>query len=51
MHAEPTISIVALTKHLKLSSTAIENNIRRLKKNDAICRVGAAKGGYWEVLQ
>jgi len=51
MHAEPTISIRALAQALEMSSTAIENNIRWLKKHGLIRRVGPAKGGYWEVLK
>jgi len=51
MQAESTISIVALSALLGMSSTAIEKNIRWLKARDLIRRVGPAKGGYWQVLK
>lgn len=50
MVKNPTISITTLAKELDISTTAIENNIKNLKKQGLIKRVGNAKSGHWEVL-
>ena len=47
----PKISIVQLAKELNLSTTAIEKNIKYLKDNKYIKRIGSAKGGYWEIVE
>ena len=47
----PTLSAKQLAKHLELSSRAIEKNIAQLKVDGRLKRVGAAKGGYWEVVE
>lgn len=44
------ITISELSKKTYLGTTAIENNIKKLKGKDLLKRVGAAKGGSWEVL-
>ena len=44
------ISITDLSKLIGISTTAIEKNIKYLKKNKLIKRIGSAKGGYWEVI-
>jgi len=33
-----------------ISTTAVENNIAKLKKKGILNRIGPDKGGYWEVL-
>lgn len=50
MHNNPKISITQLAKELSLSTTAIEKNIKFLKDNGHLVRVGSAKSGYWEVV-
>ncbi len=45
------ITSLELSKYLSLSITAIENNISKLKKIGIIKRIGADKGGYWEVVE
>ena len=45
------ISITDMSEKIGISTTAIENNIKKLKKKGIIKRVGPAKGGYWEVLE
>jgi ATP-dependent DNA helicase RecG len=40
-----------LAKQLSLSTTAVDKNIRYLKLQGQIKRVGPAKGGRWEALK
>ncbi|MFQ5639042.1 MAG: HTH domain-containing protein, partial [bacterium] len=47
----PAITVAMLAETLKISTTAVENNIRILKKQGYITRIGPAKGGHWEVLK
>ena len=47
---EPTITIVALAKRLKLSETTIERNIKGLKEKGVIIREGSKKKGQWTVV-
>jgi len=51
MRLEPSISQVALSKIVGIGTNKIENNIKYLKENDWIQRIGPAKGGHWEVLK
>jgi ATP-dependent DNA helicase RecG len=44
-----TVSIEELSKEIGISSTAIENNLKYLKENDYIERVGSPKDGYWKL--
>ena len=48
MQEDPGITIPRLAKVLGLSTRAVEKNIRHLKTNGVVRRVGAAKGGRWE---
>jgi ATP-dependent DNA helicase RecG len=43
------ISIVEISKRLGISSTSVENNIKKLKDKGLLERKGPAKGGYWAV--
>ena len=45
----PNITQVQLSKIMSIGLTAIENNIRYLKENGYIERVGSNKTGYWNV--
>ena len=36
-----------IAKQLKLGTTAIENNIAKLKEIGLLKRIDPAKGGYW----
>jgi ATP-dependent DNA helicase RecG len=47
--SDKSISIVEISKKLKLGTTAVENNIAKLKKMGLLKRVGPAKGGHWEI--
>lgn len=44
------ITIPELSKLVDISTTAIENNIKYLKENNLLRRVGGAKDGYWEKI-
>jgi len=44
------ITSVELAKKIGISTTAIDNNISKLKEKGLIRRVGPDKGGSWEVL-
>lgn len=48
--ANPTITIVELSKQLGISTTAIEKTLKRLKAREVLRRVGSARSGHWEVL-
>ncbi|MBA7498170.1 hypothetical protein ES704_00905 [subsurface metagenome] len=44
------ITAKELSEHIKISTTAVDNNISKLKKKGILKRIGPAKGGYWEVI-
>jgi ATP-dependent DNA helicase RecG len=46
----PQISLAQLSKNVKISQTAIENNIKKLKQKGILTRIGPAKGGHWEII-
>ena len=50
MKKNPYITKEQLSKILKIRTTAIDNNIAKLKKAGKLKRVGPDKGGYWEVI-
>ena len=43
------IPIPEISEKIGISTTAVENNIAKLKKKGILKRFGPAKGGYWEV--
>ena len=45
-----TITINELSNKIKISTTAIENNIKFLKNSGFLQRIGSDKGGYWKVI-
>ncbi len=47
--ANPKVTVVRLADQLGLSTTAVENNLRYLKAQKLILRIGPAKGGFWQV--
>jgi len=47
----PTITIVELSDQIGISTTAVENNIKKLKEKAIIDRTGSDKTGKWEVLE
>lgn len=46
----PTISIEELTKECTLTRDGINYNIKKLKKEGIIKRIGPDNGGHWEVI-
>lgn len=51
MRENPKITSLELATLLKMSSTAIDKNLRYLRLHGYIQRVGPAKGGHWTVLK
>lgn len=51
MRHNPNITKAELVILLGISDTAVGNNIRYLRKNEYIIRVGENKNGYWKVLK
>jgi predicted HTH transcriptional regulator len=49
MRENPGVSQAELVEIVGIVSTNIEKNIKYLKDNGWIRRIGPAKGGYWEV--
>jgi len=46
-----TITIDKMADTLGISTTAIENNIRKLKKKGLLNRIGSPKGGFWNIKE
>ncbi|MCF6340487.1 MAG: putative DNA binding domain-containing protein [Sulfurimonas sp.] len=46
----PKITISTLSGKIGISTTAIENNIKLLKENHMLRRIGSDKNGYWEIV-
>ncbi len=46
----PTITIPGLAAQLDVSPSTIERNLKKLQAENQLRRIGAAKGGYWEVI-
>jgi len=51
MKDNPKVSIHKLSKLIGISTTAIENNITYLKEKNFVKRIGAAKGGFWKIIE
>ena len=45
------ISKRELSDQIKISDTAVDKNISKLKKMGLLRRIGPAKGGYWKVIK
>lgn len=45
------VTIPELSKALEISTTAVENNLAKLKAKKVLKRIGPDKGGYWEVVK
>lgn len=50
MRDNPNITKAELQKILRISGTAVDNNIAFLRKNGYIERIGSRRGGYWNVI-
>lgn len=51
MAANPHVTVVQLARILKISTTAVEKNLRLLKNLGHIERIEPAKGGRWKVTR
>jgi len=47
----PYSTINKISQKIGISSTAVENNLRKLKEKRYIERVGSDKGGYWKIIK
>lgn len=47
--ADPHITINGLSEKIGIGTTAVENNLKKLKSKGVIARVGSARGGTWRV--
>ena len=47
----PYITTAELSNIIGLSVSGIEKNLRQLKEQDKIKRIGPDKGGHWEVVK
>jgi fido (protein-threonine AMPylation protein) len=45
------ITIIEMAESLSISTTAIENNIKKLREKGIISRIGSDKTGSWEILK
>ena len=45
----PHITINELSDQVGIGTTAIENNLKKLKGKGMIARVGSARGGSWKI--
>ena len=47
----PNVTNKQLSIIIGISETAIENNIRILRENNIIERIGSKKTGYWRIIE
>ncbi len=48
---DPHLSIPQIAEAIGISTTAVENNIKKLKEKGLLLRIGPAKGGRWKVTE
>lgn len=51
MITDPKITIAQLSEKLGLSTSGVEKNIAKLRKQNIIKRAGSTKSGYWEIIE
>lgn len=49
LYYSPRIKGSELAKIMDISTTSVDNNIKWLKENDCIERVGTDRNGYWQL--
>ncbi len=47
---QPTITKEEMAKHIGISTTAIDKNIKTLKEKGVLERMGGRKEGYWQII-
>jgi len=50
LQESPSLSARKIAEKLSLSSRAVEKQIKNLKNDNKIKRIGSPKGGYWKVI-
>lgn len=50
IHENPSVSTVGMAKHIGISTTAIDNNIKQMR-DVFIRRIGPTNGGHWEIIE
>ena len=50
VYDDSSISIVKMAEIIGISTTAIENNIKKLKNKNILIHKGSAKGGHWKII-
>ena len=50
MRENPSVTINDLATMLSISDRAVSKHLKKLQEEDIIKRVGADRGGYWEVI-
>lgn len=48
---KPTISAAEIAMQIEMSSRGVEKQIRKLREKGVIKRIGADRGGYWEIIK
>lgn len=48
--ANVRITIPVLADKIDISTTAVENNIKKLKTKGLLKRIGSARGGHWKII-
>lgn len=51
VYEKPTVTIKELSQLIGISTTAIENNISKLKLKGFLKREGSDREGYWQIIQ
>jgi predicted HTH transcriptional regulator len=51
IETRPNVTKEEMAKHIGISTTAIDNNIKTLKAKDLLERVGGRKDGYWKIAK
>ena len=51
MPVNPRITVLEIMDELSLSRPTVMNNIKKLKEQGFLERIGANKGGYWKILK
>lgn len=39
-----------MAENIGISTTSVENNIKKLKEKDILERIGSARGGHWKII-
>ena len=51
MRRNPSVTIKELQEEMGLSESGVKKIIRQLRADNAMQRIGGAKGGHWEIVK